>query len=147
MRQTLAKYLQFAENDEVLDKLEWLGVFGDEPIGLESTTPARILQKLLEEKWKLEPEDKDMIVMWHRFRFQEQGEEHCIEASLVVEGKDQRYTAMSDTVGLPIGIAAEMILNGELQRTGVVMPLTSDIYNPVLDRLEEMGISFREDEK
>lgn len=146
MRQTLAKYLQFEENDPVLDKLEWLGVFDGEKIGMTDTTPAKILQQLLEKKWALKPDDKDMIVMWHRFRYEQNGKERALEASLVVEGKDQRYTAMSDTVGLPIGIAAEMILNGEVQRKGVVMPLTSDIYDPVLDRLESMGITFREDE-
>ncbi len=146
MQDTLAEYLGINKDSETLKKLDWLGVFSDKKIGLHDSSPAVILQKLLEEKWVLQPKDKDMIVMWHRFGYTQNGTQHRLEASLVVEGKDQRYTAMSDTVGLPIAIAAEMILNGELQRTGVTMPLTSDIYDPVLDRLEELGIIFKEKE-
>ena len=146
MQQALATYLNINEDSAVMQKLDWLGVFSEDPIGLTDSSPATILQKLLTQKWKLQPHDKDMIIMWHRFAYEANGTQHKLEASLVVEGKNQRYTAMSDTVGLPIAIAAEMILNGELQRTGVTMPLTSDIYDPVLDRLESLGMVFSEKE-
>ncbi|MGB1031325.1 MAG: saccharopine dehydrogenase family protein, partial [Flavobacteriales bacterium] len=81
-------------SDEVMSKLAWLGLFEDEPIGLSNATPAAILQKLLEGKWSLKENDKDMIVMWHRFNYSLKGEEHELHSSMVSIGEDQTYTAM-----------------------------------------------------
>ncbi|NNE54707.1 MAG: saccharopine dehydrogenase, partial [Flavobacteriales bacterium] len=80
-------------SDEVMEKLRWLGMFDDVSIGLESGTPAQILQKRLESKWSLKPGDKDMIVMWHRFNYELNGEEKEIHSSMVVLGDDEEYTA------------------------------------------------------
>ena len=132
--------------DEVFDMIEWTGIFDDTPIGLDSATPAFILQRLLESKWALEEDDKDMIVMWHRFDYEKNGESHEIHSSMVTIGEDQTYTAMSETVGLPVGIAAKMILNGELTLSGVQMPILPEVYNPILDELSSYGIKFDEEE-
>ena len=138
----LQNYLQLS--DEVMYKLEWLGIFENRQIGLESATPAAILQKLLEEKWALEEHDKDMIVMWHRFDYTLNGAEHELHSSLVYIGRNQNFTAMSDTVGWPVAIAARLILNGELKGSGVQMPILPSIYQPILNELEHMGIRFKE---
>ncbi|MBW7936255.1 MAG: saccharopine dehydrogenase NADP-binding domain-containing protein [Flavobacteriales bacterium] len=123
------------DTDEML-MLEWLGVFENEPIGLEGdATPAQILQHILEKKWTLSPDDKDMIVMYHKFNYQLGSEDKEIKSTLVVYGKDSQSTAMAQTVGLPVGIATKLILLGEIKTCGVQIPLTADIYNPVLDEL------------
>lgn len=132
--------------EEVFDMIEWTGIFEDKLIGLESATPAFILQRLLEEKWALEEDDKDMIVMWHRFDYEKGDEVHEVHSSMVAIGEDQTYTAMSETVGLPVGIAAKMILTGELTLTGVQMPILPEVYNPILDELSSYGIKFDEEE-
>lgn len=131
-------------SDEVMAMIEWTGIFEDKPIGLEHATPAFILQSLLEEKWKLEPDDKDMIVMWHRFDYQLDGEVHELNSSMVAIGEDQTYTAMSETVGLPVAIAAKMILDGQLNLKGVHLPILPEIYEPILAELEEYNIRFTE---
>jgi saccharopine dehydrogenase-like NADP-dependent oxidoreductase len=102
------------------------------------------LQKCIEEKWKLGPADKDLLVMWHRFVFEQDGKQHEITSWLTSEGEDPVYTAMSRTVGLPIAIAARHILRGDWKMTGIVLPVTPDIYHPVLNELETMDVKFHE---
>jgi saccharopine dehydrogenase-like NADP-dependent oxidoreductase len=143
----LKHYLNIHQDDiELWEKLEWLDIFSDKKVGLKNATPAQILQKILEEKWKLEPEDKDMIVMWHRFLFKVNEKFHEIHSSMVVKGDDQTYTAMAKTVGIPVAIAAKMILNGKIKTPGVHLPITKEIYEPVLNELEDFGIYFNETE-
>lgn len=134
-------------SDEVIDKLKWLGIFEKIPIALDNATPAQVLQKLLESKWSLEEEDKDMIVMQHQFHYQLKGEEKCLHSSLVLEGKNQIHTAMSMTVGLPVAIATKLILQGKIQLSGVQIPVMKEVYESVLEELKSFGIDFVEQEK
>jgi len=141
----LRHYLKIDEDDTLWEKLEWLGLFDSEPVNLgKDGTPAQMLQKILKDKWSLSDEDKDMIVMWHKFGYYLNGKKFGIESSMVHIGKDQVYTAMSDTVGYPVAICAEMILNGTIQSKGVQLPTHAEIYNPVLEKLSEYGIKFNE---
>jgi saccharopine dehydrogenase-like NADP-dependent oxidoreductase len=105
-----------------------------------------LLQAICEQKWTLDAEDKDMIVMQHQFEFLQDGEQKRLNPSLLVFGDDPRYTSMAKTVGLPVAIATKLILNGEINSTGVKIPTTKDIYIPVLKELEENGINFIEEE-
>jgi saccharopine dehydrogenase (NAD+, L-glutamate forming) len=135
------------QNDEIWFKLEELELFDNtKKIGLKNATPAQILQKILEEKWTMKPEDKDMIVMYHKFGFDLKGEKKQIDSQLVVIGENQTFTAMAKTVGLPVGIAAIGILNGRIHKPGVHIPVDREVYEPVLDELEKYGIIFSEKE-
>jgi saccharopine dehydrogenase-like NADP-dependent oxidoreductase len=143
----LRHYMKIDHDDYIWDRLVWLGIFEKEPLNLENDmTPAQILQKILEEKWSLNPDDKDMIVMWHKFGFKIDGELHEINSSMVCIGEDQTYTAMSETVGLPVAICTKMILNGTIQLKGVQLPIHKEIYEPVLKELEEYNVVFTEKE-
>jgi saccharopine dehydrogenase-like NADP-dependent oxidoreductase len=142
----VAEYCRIDFDSPEMEKLKWLGIFENEPIELENVTPAQILQHRLEQKWKLEPEDKDMIVMQHQFEYEKDGKKKGIKSSLVVIGKDQLHTAMSITVGTPVAIAAKLILTGKLNKTGVVIPVEKDVYTPILEELEDYGIKFVEEE-
>jgi saccharopine dehydrogenase-like NADP-dependent oxidoreductase len=130
------------QDSEVADMLQELGVF-DVPAS--DKKAADILQQLLEQKWVMEPTDKDRVVMIHEFEMEYQGKEIQIRSSLVLDGDNQLYTAMSKTVGLPIVFATEMLLNGELKSRGILMPLDREIYEPVLQKLETEGICFQEE--
>ena len=116
-------------------------------IGLKTATPAQVLQHLLEDKWKLSPKDKDMIVMQHKFEYELGGKRKEITSSLVVIGKDSVETAMAITVGMPVAIASEMLLKGQIKVTGVHTPVIPELYNPILNELEKYGIKFVEEEK
>lgn len=110
----------------------------------ETIVPAKFLQNLLEVQWKMLPGDKDMVVMVHQIDYVLAGEKKQVQSSFVYIGKDAEHTAMAITVGLPVAIITKMILNGEVQRKGVLMPKYAEIYNPVLEELKGYGIVFKE---
>lgn len=143
------KLLTFLGSDQAIFKLfEEIGFFDDaQTFDLEAGSPAQYLQELLEAAWKLQTNDHDMLVMYHEFIYEKSGEKFKIESSMVAIGTDQRFTAMSDTVGLPVGIAARLILNNTITQTGVTLPVYQEIYTPILKELEQYGITFNETEK
>ena len=145
VEQKFCSYLNLSQDSEEFSKIEWLGVFKNTIVGLKDASPAQILQKICEEKWTLDAEDKDMIVMQHQFEYVQNGEQKKLNSSLLVFGDDPRYTSMAKTVGLPVAIAAKLILNGKINSTGVKIPTTKDIYIPVLKELEDNGINFVEE--
>ena len=107
-------------------------------------TPAEILQSILEDKWRLEPDDTDYIVMVHFFEYFKEGQRYQIKSFLAMEGEDEYYTAMSKTVGMPIAFACEQIIKNQIKTYGVSMPTIEEIYSPILQKLEEIEIRFVE---
>lgn len=141
----LRHYLNLAHDEIALfEKLEWLDLFKDIPVGLKNATPAQILQKILERKWTLAPTDKDMIVMWHKFNYTLNGNDFEKHSSMVIKGKNMEETAMAMTVGYPVAIATKMILNEVITTPGVHIPIQKEIYEPILKELEEYGVVFNE---
>ncbi len=140
------RYQLGIEQDDIQwEKLEELNIFNPNKIvGLKNATPAQILEKILSESWKLASEDKDMIVMYHKFGYELNGKKLQIDSKMVALGEDQTYTAMAKTVGLPVAMAALQILNGKIQTYGVQLPINKEIYNPILKELETFGIEFKE---
>ncbi|MDB5282289.1 MAG: Saccharopine dehydrogenase [Bacteroidota bacterium] len=116
----------------------------DKIVPLTCGSNAKVLQALLEDKWRLNPGDKDMIVMVHQISFNDGMVNKKMQSSLVYIGKDAEHTAMAITVGLPVAIVTRMILNGQIERRGVLMPKYPEIYNPILKELAEYGVSFKE---
>jgi saccharopine dehydrogenase-like NADP-dependent oxidoreductase len=127
-------------------RLHWSGFFNTEKIGLTEGTPAQILEHILNKRWALSETDKDMIVMIHRFVIEQEGKHRTIQSSLVVKGEDSVHTAMAKTVGLPLAIAAKLLMQGKIQVRGVVIPTLPEFYNPIMKELEEFGISMIETE-
>ena len=141
----LRSYLKIDQDDIMWDKLVELDIFSStKKVGLVNATPAQILQKILSDSWTLEEDDKDMIVMHHIFGYEMNGKKHQIESSLMVKGENQTYTAMAKTVGLPVAIATLKILNKEITTPGVQIPITKEVYAPILKELEDYGITFIE---
>ncbi|MEZ4793442.1 MAG: saccharopine dehydrogenase C-terminal domain-containing protein [Gelidibacter sp.] len=137
--------LKIEQDDLIWDKLLELDIFNpDKMVGLQKATPAEILQKILMDSWTLEEDDKDMIVMYHKFGYELNGEKHQIDSTMVTIGEDQTYTAMAKTVGLPVAIAALAILNGKIKTPGVQIPITKEVYEPILKELEAYDICFKE---
>lgn len=135
-------YLNIDQDSDLMEMLEYLDLFKRIKIGLKNATPAQILQHILERKWNLLPEDKDMVVMLHKTDYVDGNHIKQLQSSMVVIGENQTYTAMAKTVGLPVAIATKLILNGEIKTKGVLVPLTKEIYSPVLAELENYGIKF-----
>lgn len=131
-------------NDSNRMLLEFLGLFDEAAVPATAASSADIMQYLLETKLAMQPSDKDMIVMLHEFVYELNGEHKQLQSSLVVKGEDSIHTAMAKTVGLPLGIAAKIILNGTLTLTGLHIPIVKEIYEPVLEELEHEHIVFKE---
>lgn len=143
----LRHQLKIDQDDIVWDKLVELDIFNaKKPVALKKATPAQILQKILMDSWTLDQTDKDMIVMYHKFGYEKDGKEYQIDASMVVLGEDQTYTAMAKTVGYPVAIATLAILNKKISATGVQIPVIKEIYEPILSELNTFGITFNEKE-
>jgi saccharopine dehydrogenase-like NADP-dependent oxidoreductase len=113
-------------------------------VGLKNASPAQILEKILTDSWTLQHEDKDMIVMYHKFGYEINGVKKQIDSKMVCIGDDQTYTAMSKTVGLPVAMATLQILNGNIKTPGVQLPIKKEVYLPILKELEEFGLVFKE---
>ena len=107
-------------------------------------SPADILQFAVEKKLNLRSYDKDMIVMLHEIDYEVAEKKSSIKSSLVVKGENSLRTAMAKTVGLPLGIAAKLILNGTIKMSGLHIPTAKEIYEPVLKELEQQGVIFQE---
>ena len=126
------------------DQLFFLGLFENDIIPGHIHSSADTLQYLLEKKLAMQPQDKDMIVMLHEFEYLENEKTKYLQSCLLVKGENNLQTAMAKTVGLPLGIAAKLILTGKLKLTGLHIPTLKEIYNPVLQQLEIEGIKFIE---
>jgi saccharopine dehydrogenase-like NADP-dependent oxidoreductase len=141
------KFRDFLRKERVhlYDMFAWLGLFENvDPIGISNASPAQLLQHILEGKLVLNTTDKDMIVMHHEFEYTLNSRQYTLNASMVYKGEDQTYTAMANTVGLPMGIIAKRILKEQISLTGVQLPIQADIYLPVLEELKRFGIAFDE---
>lgn len=147
LEERIARLCNIDPDGPAMEKIRFTGILDDKKIGLKKATPAQILQHLLEQKWVLKANDKDMIVMQHQFEFSVEGHAKILSSSLVVKGDDTVQTAMAKTVGLPLGIASRLILNGTIQVSGVHIPVLEGIYKPILKELMKMGIRFVEVEK
>lgn len=136
--------LQLCQDGELTNQFHFLGLLSDEALPAKSLSSAKILQHLLEKNLGMLPGDRDMVVMIHEVGYEMDGAQKKVTSILAVKGEDELNTAMAKTVGLPLGIACKMILTGELQARGLVMPLHPEVYKPAMKELAENGIVFRE---
>jgi len=160
LEQRVCDFLTINIESDAFNKLKWLGLFDDVKIMLHEASPAQILQNLLQQKWKLKTGELDMIVMQHIIKYElnslsvqaessdtyRNNRTRTITSSLVVKGEDEILTAMAKTVGLPMAIAAKLLLNGQIKSRGVMMPISKEFYEPILAELETYGVKFIESE-
>lgn len=142
----VAYHMQVSIESDEIEKLDWLGIFDDTPVGIKKGTPAQILQNILEKKWTLNKDDKDMIAMIHRVFYHHEGKLKKLTSHLAVKGDDSTYTAMAKTVGLPLGIATKLVAKEIISNPGVILPISKEVYGPSLEELRKYGIAFLEKE-
>ncbi|WP_299158424.1 saccharopine dehydrogenase family protein [uncultured Eudoraea sp.] len=141
----LRHYLKIDQDDIMWEKLLELNLFDSEKIiHIKNATPAQMLQKILEDSWTMAHDDKDMIVMYHKFGYELNGKKQQLDANMVVIGENHTHTAMAKTVGLPVAIATLQILNKKISTPGVQIPILKEIYEPILKELVNYGVEFKE---
>ena len=84
--------------------------------------------------------------MQHEFEYAIKGQQRILKSSFALKGNDSVMTAMARTVGLPLAIGAKLILQGRINGKGLLLPIMSKVYTPVLVELEDCGIVFNESE-
>lgn len=127
------------ESTEVNQAFQWLGCLSLEPV--KGKSPIEAFCNLLTAKLKYQEGEQDMIVMQHRIiTVDPSGKKTFHRSSLVEQGDKGGFSAMAKTVGYPAAIAADLILQGKISRKGVCIPVTSDIYEPVLAELNALNI-------
>lgn len=147
VKDRMAKLIETDPDGEIMQKLEWLGLFSKRRIKVKNATPALILENLLLEKWALQPNDKDMVIMQHVFEYEINRRKHKLTSTLTMKGNNGSDTAMSRLVGLPLGIFVKLLLMGKISTTGVNIPTMPEVYEPVMQELEQYGVKFTEKEE
>ncbi len=144
IREATAAYLGLEPHSFILDNFEWLGLFSDEPLPLEHGAPLDVLAARMLAKMRYEEGERDMLVMHHEFIARYPGRQEEITSTMVDYGIPGGDSSMARSVGLPAAIASRLVLEGKITRKGVVVPVTPDIYEPVLAELDDMGIQLEE---
>ena len=140
----VSKRLKISKDSEPILKLEWLGLFEDEAVGIEKASAFDVLCHLLKTKLQYNEGERDLVVMQHEFEaiFEDRTE---IRTSLLIsKGEKNGASAMARTVGLPAAIVTKLILDDKISLKGVQIPLSKEVYEPTLKELESFGISFKE---
>ena len=146
VKKEVAQQLNLPEDDPVIERYEWLGLFGDADIPFDRGAPIDVLVSLFRDKMQYAPGERDMIVMQHHFTIEhsDQSREH-VRSTLIDYGIPNGDSSMSRTVALPAAIASHMILSGEIQLKGVQIPIVPKLYEPILQELETLDIRFKEE--
>ena len=147
VKDRIAKLIEVEPGSEIIQKLEWLGLFSKKRIKVQNATPSLILENLLHEIWALQPADKDLVIMQHVFEYEINRRKKKLTSTLIMKGTNGTETAMSKLVGLPLGIFVKLLLLGKISTTGVNIPTMPEVYEPVMAELEEFGVRFIEQEE
>jgi saccharopine dehydrogenase (NADP+, L-glutamate forming) len=144
------RLIEFCDGDRSApDKFRWLGLLEDQWLdGKIVATPALVLEYLLERKLCGAPEDRDCVIMRHDIEYEFRNEQYRLSATFTSTGDDLHHSALAKTIGYTCGAAAKSVLLGSIAIKGVHIPVSKDIYDPLLNELEDLGIAFHiEDHK
>ena len=145
IKKALSAHLNIEESSDIIQRFEWLGLLSDEPLPSEKDSPLNILGAKMLEKLQYEEGERDMIILQHQFIASYPGDKkEKITSTLIDFGIPHGDTSMARTVGLPAAISTRLILEGKIEKTGVHIPVTPEIYIPILQELKELDIAFKE---
>ncbi|MEZ4769321.1 MAG: saccharopine dehydrogenase C-terminal domain-containing protein [Caldilineales bacterium] len=144
LRGDLAEHLDLPPDSFVLDNLIWLGLLSDQALPAGVRSPIDVLTATMLDKMRYAPGERDMLILKHIFEAEFPDRREQLTSTMVDFGIPYGDTSMARTVGLPAAIAVKLILTGQIDLTGVQVPVVPEIYEPVLAELESLGIQFIE---
>lgn len=146
IKQKVAAYLGLNVNDHALNAMEWLGLFDNTPMNRAIDSPFEVTSDLMIAKMELGREERDMVVLQHTFLASYPGgKQEVVRSRMLDFGSLATDTSIARTVALPAAIGVEMILRGDISVKGVFRPVIPEIYVPILDALEKLGIRMEEE--
>ncbi len=141
----LAAKLKIDADSKIIQRMEWLGLLGNEKANASPPTYLDILANRMLEKMPYKEGERDMILLQHDFIAEyPNGKKEHICSLLIDYGVSNGDSSMSRTVSLPAAIATKLIVDDKINLTGVHIPNMPEIYEPVLKELEEMDIKFKD---
>ncbi len=147
LKTNVARYLQVESSSKALNRLEWLGLFSDEKAPAQPPSALDILANRMLQKMAYKEGERDMIVLQHDFIIHYPEHSPKAVCSLLIDfGIPKGDSAMARTVSLPAAIAAKLVVQQQINLTGVQIPIEPEIYEPVLLELENLNIKFKETE-
>jgi len=144
LREKVANFLKIEPTDKILSNMEWLGLFSEQVVPKDINTYLDALCALCKEKLVYKPGEQDMLLMKHEFVVEYADRKEWITSTMVDYGIPNGASSMSRTVSLPVGIAIKLVLEGQIKRTGLLLPTLPEVYNPILDELEKYNIKWIE---
>lgn len=126
-------------NEHIKHAFNWLGLDSNESLP-EEPSMLDAFCNLLKQKLQYKADEFDMIALQHKFELAFGDQREYLTSTLVVKGDPQSYSAMSKTVGYPVAIATQLILDGDIDDKGVHIPVERHFYEPILEGLEQEGI-------
>ena len=140
--EAIANHFNLETNDDFINKLRWLGFFEEKQITIAKGSNVDVLVDLMLKKMSYQPHEKDMAIIHDDIIVDFHGKREKWSSTVVVNGIAGGDSAMSRAVSLPVAISARLILEGKITLRGSVLPIYPEIYNPVLEELEEYGIKY-----
>lgn len=147
LKKYLPRILGVSETSDVVKRLEWLGFLSEEKVGIDKGDKVGIMTSILESRLNYEEGERDMTVLYHKFLVEYGSHKEEITSTLLDYGTPNELTSMAKLVGLPAGVAARCIVEGKIEAKGVRIPVTPEIYNPILEELENRNVKFIEESK
>jgi len=145
IKEKVSKFLKTDINSYPILAMDWLGLFSDKPLNRQNDSPFEVISDLMISKMMIKEHERDMVVMQHTFVADYgNGNNEVIKSQLLDFGTLETDTSIARTVALPAACGVDMIMKGEIQLRGVHIPVLPEIYNPVLDQLETLGIKMEE---
>jgi saccharopine dehydrogenase-like NADP-dependent oxidoreductase len=145
IKNKFAKALNMDVNDDFVEKLDWLGIFDNVQVSINSGTNSNLLVDLMLKKLEYEPYEEDMIIVHNEMTVEFSDRKEKRISSMLVDGIPYGDSAMARAVSLPPAIAAKLILEEKIKSTGVCMPTTKDMYEPILQEMETFGFAFKKE--
>ncbi|OQY46383.1 MAG: saccharopine dehydrogenase [Anaerolineaceae bacterium 4572_78] len=136
-----AKFLNIEPYSSTMKRLEWLGLFSDEPLPKEDNV-MDMFCNLLTKQLAMAEDDLDLIILYHQFIADYGDRKEYITSTLAEIGTPNGDSIMSRTVSLPAAIGIDLLLQEKISLTGVQIPIHAEIYKPILEELEKMNIRF-----
>ncbi len=144
LKQSLAARMGVSPTHRAITNLDWLGLFEDRPLPLREGAPVDVMAAVMLEKCFFAPGERDLLVLQHEFIAERAGRTQKISSTLVDFGIPGGDSSMARTVSLPVAIGVRLILEGKIERRGVIAPVFPEVYNPILDELETLHITCKE---
>ncbi len=144
LKKAVAEYLKISPYSVFLHKIEWLGLLSRQLVPLKDATALDLFVYLLQSKLQYAEKETDLVILQHEFLAEYPDRKEKIISTLIDEGIQDGDTAMARTVSWPAAIAVKMILNDQISLKGVQIPVHPEIYEPILQELQELKISLKE---